>query len=63
MNNMFPELYSNLKEVCASMYKKSSEYVDSSSMFLVVLIEIIARFDIPFLYKKLMTSTKKGILP
>ena len=55
-NNMFPELYSNLKEVCASMYKKSSEYVDSSSMFLVVLIEIIAHFDIPFLYKKLRSE-------
>ena len=55
-NNMFPELYSNLKEVCASMYKKSSEYVDSSSMFLVVLIEIIARFDMPLLYKELRSE-------
>lgn len=59
-NNMFPELYSNLKEVCASTYEKSSDYIDSSSMFLMVLIEIIVRFDIPFLYKELRLEIMKS---
>lgn len=58
--NMFPELYSNLKEVCASMYDKTSDYVDSSSMFLMVLIEIIVRFDIPFLYEELRLEIMKS---
>lgn len=42
--NIFPEFYNNVKEVCASMFKKSEDYVDSSSMYLLVLVEILAFF-------------------
>lgn len=42
--NIFPEFYNNIKEVCASMFKKSEDYVDSSSMYLLVLVEILAFF-------------------
>ena len=40
--NMFPELYGNRRACAKSLYGKSDEYVDSSSLLLVVLVEIIA---------------------
>lgn len=40
--DMFPELHGNSKQVAKSIYKKTPEYRDSSSLFLMTLIEIIA---------------------
>lgn len=51
--NIFPEFYNNIKEVCASMFKKSEDYVDSSSMYLLVLVEILAFFRQKTNYKYL----------
>ena len=51
--DMFPELYGNRKEVARSLYGKSSEYQDKSSLFLVILAEIIAWMDAEDLYKVL----------
>lgn len=51
--NIFPEFYNNIKEVCASMFKKSEDYVDSSSMYLLVLVEILAFFRRKTNYKYL----------
>ena len=47
---MFPELYGNRKEVAKSLYKKSAEYQDSSSLFLMTLVEIVAWMDAEPLY-------------
>lgn len=51
--NMFPELYGNRKACAKSLYGKSDEYVDSSSLLLVVLIEIISWFGYEEWYKLL----------
>ena len=51
--HIFPEFYNNIKEVCASMFKKSEDYVDSSSMYLLVLVEILAFFRRKTNYKYL----------
>lgn len=51
--NIFPEFYNNIKEVGASMFKKSEDYVDSSSMYLLVLVEILAFFRRKTNYKYL----------
>lgn len=40
--DMFPELHGNSKHVAKSINKKTPEYSDSSSLFLMTLIEIIA---------------------
>lgn len=40
-NDMFPELYSNTKELARSLFKKSSQYNDKSSLFLMHLIELL----------------------
>lgn len=52
-NGMFPEVYNNIRELCKSIYHKSDNYSDSSSMFLLVLVEIIVWLDIPELYSML----------
>ena len=51
--DMFPELHGNSKQVAKSIYKKSPEYSDSSSLFLMTLIEIIAWADAEPLYTML----------
>lgn len=56
--NIFPEFYNNVKEVCASMFKKSEDYVDSSSMYLLVLVEILAFFRQKTNYKYLRKEIK-----
>lgn len=56
--NIFPEFYNNVKEVCASMFKKSEDYVDSSSMYLLVLVEILAFFRQKTNYKYLGKEIK-----
>lgn len=56
--NIFPEFYNNVKEVCASMFKKSEDYVDSSSMYLLVLVEILAFFRQKMNYKYLRKEIK-----
>lgn len=58
-SNMLPELYSNKRELCNSMYYKSDNYVDSSSMFLTVLLEIIAWMDATELYDAIRTLVDK----
>ena len=47
---MFPELHGNSKQVAKSIYAKSPEYSDSSSLFLMSLIEIIAWAEADPLY-------------
>ena len=56
--DMFPELYGNRKNVAKSLYKKSAEYRDESSLFLVILVEIIAWMDAEPLYIKLRKVIK-----
>lgn len=51
--DMFPELHGNNKQVAKSIYVKSPEYSDSSSLFLMSLIEIIAWVGVEPLYTKL----------
>ena len=51
--DMLPELYGNSKQVAKSIYVKSPEYSDSSSLFLMTLIEIIAWADAEPLYTML----------
>lgn len=52
-NDMFPELHSNSEQVAKSLYKKSPDYRDSSSLFLMTLVEIIAWMEIEPLYTML----------
>ena len=51
--DLYPELHGNSKQVAKSIYKKSPEYSDSSSLFLMTLIEIIAWADAEPLYTML----------
>lgn len=51
--DMFPELYSNRLQVAKSLYKKSPEYQDSSSLYLLSLVEILAAWNCEPLYKML----------
>jgi len=51
--DMFLELHGNSKQVAKSIYKKSPEYSDSSSLFLMTLIEFIAWADAEPLYTML----------
>ena len=51
--DLYPELHGNSKQVAKSIYKKSPEYSDSSSLFLMTLIEIIAWADAETLYTML----------
>lgn len=57
--DMFPELYGNSKQVAKSLYKKSPDYCDSSSLFLMSLIEIIAWADADQLYTILREKIKE----
>ena len=59
-DDMFPELYSNRKEVAKSIYKKSTEYQDKSSLLLTILIEIIAWTGIEDTYKKFSEFIRKS---
>lgn len=43
--HMFPELYGNRIACAKSLYEKSDDYEDSSSLLLVVILEIIAWMD------------------
>ena len=52
-DNMFPELYSNRKELAKSIYKKSSHYQDNSSLFLLIIIQFLAYFDLEDDYQDL----------
>lgn len=49
--DMFPELYSNSKELARSLFKKSSHYNDKSSLFLMNLIELLYGYDLEDTYK------------
>ena len=51
--DMFPELHGDRKQVAKSIYVKSPEYSDSSSLFLMSLLEIIAWADAEPLYTML----------
>ena len=51
--DMYPELHSNKKALAESLYKKSPDYQDTSSLFLLSLIEILAWMDYKELYAKL----------
>lgn len=48
---MWPELYGNRRSVAKSVYSKSEEYTDASSLFLMTLIEIVAWMDVDELYE------------
>ena len=68
--NMFPELYSNRNAIAKSMYKKSSDYQDTSSLLLLILIEIIAWIDDKDTYElfadfmhRISCRSKKGNYP
>lgn len=45
-NDMFPELYSNTKELARSLFKKSTQYNDKSSLFLMHLIELLYCYEL-----------------
>ncbi len=51
--DMLPELHGSSKQVAKSIYVKSPEYGDSSSLFLMTLIEILAWADAEPLYTML----------
>lgn len=51
--NMFPELYSNRNQVAKSLYEKSEDYQDSSSLYLMTLVEIVAWMECEPLYRRL----------
>ena len=59
-DNMFPELYGNRKEVAKSIYKKSTGYQDQSSLFLTILIEIIAWVNNEDTYKVFSDFLRKS---
>lgn len=52
-DDMFPELYSNRKQVAKSLYEKSEEYQDTSSLYLMALVEIVSWMECEPLYKML----------
>lgn len=47
---MWPELYGDKRSVAKSLYYKSDEYTDASSLFLLTLVEIVAWMDVDELY-------------
>lgn len=59
-DNMFPELYGNRIQVAKSLYKKSPEYQDSSSLYLMILVEIIAWMECEPLYKMLRDKIEEA---
>lgn len=50
-SRMWPELYGNRRSVAKSVFSKSEEYTDASSLFLMTLIEILAWLNVDELYK------------
>lgn len=48
---MWPELYGDKRSVVKSIFYKSEEYTDASSLFLLMLIEIVAWMDVDELYE------------
>ena len=58
--SMFPELHGSSKQVAKSIYKKSPEYSDTSSLFLMALIEIIAWADAEPLYTMLKEKVEEA---
>ena len=50
-DNMLPELYSNRAELVRSLYEKSPEYQDRSSLLLTTLVEIIAWLNADEMYR------------
>lgn len=48
---MWPELYGNRRSVAKSVFSKSEEYTDASSLFLMTLVEILAWMDVDELYE------------
>ncbi|MBR5854387.1 MAG: hypothetical protein IKY87_01745 [Paludibacteraceae bacterium] len=50
-DDMLPELYGNRAEVVRSLYKKSPEYKDRSSLLLTTLVEIIAWINADDIYE------------
>lgn len=48
---MWPELYGNRRNVIKSVFSKSEEYTDASSLFLMTLIEIVAWMGVEELYE------------
>lgn len=57
--NMFPELYSNRNQVAKSLYEKSEDYQDSSSLYLMTLVEIVAWMECEPLYKMLREKVEE----
>lgn len=56
---MFPELHGCSKQVAKSLYEKSPEYQDSSSLFLMTLVEILAWAKAEPLYAILRDKIKE----
>ena len=48
---MWPELYGKRRNVVKSVFSKSEEYTDASSLFLMTLIEIVAWMGVEDLYE------------
>ena len=53
-------MYGNRKEVAKSIYKRSTEYQDKSSLLLTILIEIIAWTENEDMYKKFSDFLRKS---
>lgn len=51
--DMWPELYGNRRSVAKSVFYKSEEYTDASSLFLMTLVEIVAWMEVDELYEML----------
>ena len=60
--DMFPELHGNSKHVAKCIFIKSPEYSDSSSLFLMTLVEIIAWADAEALYTMLREKIEEKIV-
>ncbi len=57
---MFPELHSNRRHVAESLYEKTPDYEDRSSLFLLVLFEIIVWLGLDQLYLNLYDEVIKS---
>lgn len=53
-NKMLPETYGNEIALARSIYKKSDDYVDESSLLILNLVEIVAYLNIDELYQLLI---------
>lgn len=52
-DDMFPELYGSKRELAKSLFKKSSNYQDKSSLLLTIFAELLYWIDAEELYEKL----------